>query len=102
MLLFSMFYWLPVVLLLVICVAVVGKVRAGRYKKEWIGFGPEAPPPTSAVAQVMTPIAGALIWAFAEGHIGPAAIAILAVGAAVLAYFVYDAAAKRRSESADR
>lgn len=96
-----MFYWLPMVLLVVICIAVVAKVRGGRYKKEWMGCGPEAPTPPSAVAQVMTPIAGVLIWAFAKGHIGLVALGMLAVGATLLGYFVYDAAAKRRSESAD-
>lgn len=101
MLLLSILYWLPMVLVAIICVAIVSKVREGRYKKEWMGYGPEAPTPFSAVAQVMIPIVGVLLWAFAAGHIGMVAFGFLAVGAMVLGHFVYRTAAKRHSEGAD-
>ena len=93
MLLLYVFYGLPIVMLAVICVAIVGKVREGRYKKEWLGFQPEAPTPSAAIAVVMTPIAFILLWAFAESEIGVRGLAALAVGATVLGYFVFVPAA---------
>ncbi|QIK95896.1 hypothetical protein G7076_04915 [Sphingomonas sp. HDW15A] len=99
MLLLHILYWLPIPLLAIICIALVGKVRAGRYKKEWLGYGTEAPAPASAVAVVMAPILGVIVWATAENHVGLIGLGCLALGASVLAYFVYGAASKRRSES---
>jgi len=101
MLLLSVLYLLPMVLVAIICAAIVSKVREGRYRKEWMGYGPEAPKPFSAVAQVMIPIIGVLLWAFAAGHISLVALGFLAVGVTVLGYFVYGAAAERYSEGAD-
>ena len=94
-------YLLPLAMLGVMATAIVSLVREGRYRKEWLGFPTEAPRPRVAVANVMAPIGGVLIWALLSDKIGMLAFVMLATAASVLGCFVYLAAAKRHAEQSD-
>jgi hypothetical protein len=99
MLVLYAFCAIPFLMLGVICFAIVGKVREGRYSKSLLGDAPvETPPPAVALALVIGPFLAIIMSAVLTGAIGwIAAAALLAVGA-ILSRFVYCAAAKRHAE----
>jgi hypothetical protein len=85
----------PFLMVGIMCVAIVRLVREGRYRKNLIGAPPtDAPPPATAVALVMSPIA-VVILAAVQSELGWASTAALTGGASVLGFFVYSAAARR-------
>jgi hypothetical protein len=101
MLWFYAFCALPFLMLGVICLAMVGKVREGRYRKQLVGEPPlDAPRPAAAVAMVMAPFPPIILAALATRQIGWLTGLALMTLAVALGPLVYAAAAKRRADDA--
>jgi hypothetical protein len=103
MLLLYAFCAVPFLMLGVIGLALVGKVREGRYRKHLFGCPPvDAPKPAAAVAMVMAPFPAVILVALATEQIGWLSGVALMASAVALSLLVYVAAAKRCAESSDQ
>lgn len=88
---------IPFLMLTVICLAIVGKVREGRYRKHLLGKAPlDSPKPAAAVAMVMAPFPAIILVALGTEQIGWLTAGALTAFTIGLSFFVYSAAAKQR------
>jgi hypothetical protein len=89
----------PFLMLGVICVAIIGKVREGRYRKHLLGEAPlDSPKPAAAVAMVMAPFPAIILVALGTHQIGWLTTGALTAFTTGLGFLVYSAAAKRRAK----
>jgi hypothetical protein len=95
----------PFLMIAIIGMAIVAKVRDGRYHESKYMLrnsprqsAPETPSPVVAVALVMTPFAFAGLYGFKQANMTPAECVAYVAFAAIIACFVYAAAKKRRQK----
>ena len=103
------FFSIPIIMLGVMGVAIVAKVRAGRYaearflpRNSPYQPAPKAPRPLIAVLWVMMPVGWAGFYSVSHGELDWVGGSIFILAAIVLAAFVYVAAGKRCREFGDQ